>query len=271
MIHLPFPEDAGDQIIIEQCRKPGWATVEERWLAASASYRKYNGNPWRVLPASFSEIEQKTLYDLYDNRAQGGPISRIRRPEEPFPSCPMCGSLGGRSIDHALPRRYFPEFSIVRENLVPACDMCNSIQKGEDYRGVRPERFIHPYFDRWASQALWRVEFDSDLDVLKFKPIPLPTLPRRKQVIVGFHVTSLLGADWRDSVRRAWGPMPSVLRRRLSVPPDEQTVTTILEGWLHDAIDRYGINCWDAGLLRGLLAEPKAVCKLIERIKSLPG
>lgn len=224
-----------------------------------------------MLPAAFDGVSRDALYALYDNRASGLPIKRIRRPPGGYNSCPMCGSLGGRSLDHALPRRRFPEFSILRENLVPACTICNSDEKGGTYRGrLRPERFIHPYYDRWAASALWRVDFDPDLDVLQFEPAALPTLPRPRRRVVDFHVKTLLGAEWRDAVRRGWGALPASLRRRLGAAPTEQAMRSELETRLEDAIDTYGVNCWDAGFLRGALADPLVITKLVERVRALP-
>lgn len=262
-----MPLDAGDRFILDQCRRPGWAAHQAPWLAAAATYRRFHGDPWRVLPAGFTGSDADALYKLYDQRAGNGPINRIRRPVVPFKSCPMCGSLGGRSLDHALPRSLFPEFSILRENLVPACTMCNSDEKGSIYRGTqRPERFIHPYYDRWASSALWLVQFDPDLDVLQFTPIALPTLPRVPRQIVDFHVKTLLGKEWRDAVRRAWGPLPASLRRRLGATPTKQAIREEIDIRLQDAIETYGINCWDAGFLRGVLADPLVLAKLVERV-----
>jgi len=268
--HLPMPLDAGDRVILAQCRKPGWAARQAQWLAAAATYRRFRGNPWRVVPVGFTGADADELYDLYDLRAGNGPIARIRRPPVPFKSCPMCGSLGGRSLDHALPRKRFPEFAILRENLVPACTMCNSDEKGGTYRGRRPERFIHPYYDRWAARALWRIQFDPDLDVLQFKPVALPTLPRVRRQIVDFHVKTLLGKEWRDSVRREWGPLPASLHRRLGAAPTEPTMRAELEIRLKDAIETYGVNSWDAGFLRGVLADSLVIAKLVERVRALP-
>ncbi|MEG3147851.1 HNH endonuclease signature motif containing protein [Sphingomonas sp. RT2P30] len=270
MKFLPFPADAGDAIIIQQCRRPGWAAREAQWLAAAANYRRFRGNPWQVRPAGFDDADANALFALYDTRGRSGPINRIRRPAIPFKSCPMCGSLGGRSLDHALPRRQFPEFSILRENLVPACESCNSGEKGDTYRGTWPARFIHPYYDRWASKALWRIEFDPDLDVLQFEPEALPDLPRGRRRIVDFHVKTLLGTDWRDSVRREWSPLPAKLRRRLGPATTAAAVQAELEIRLQDATDTYGINSWDAGFLRGALADPLVIDKLVMRIRALP-
>ncbi|MBD8548261.1 HNH endonuclease [Sphingomonas sp. CFBP 8760] len=271
MRFLPFPPDAGDEIIRTQCLKPDWSGREAQWLTAAAKYRRFRGNPWRVRPAGFVDADADALFALYDSRGRSGPIARIRRPAVPFKSCPMCGSLGGRSLDHALPRQRFPEFSILRENLVPACEICNSSEKGDTYRGPsRPTRFIHPYYDRWASRALWRIAFEHDLDVLRFEPVALPDLLPRRRRIVDFHVKTLLGKDWRDSVRREWSSLPGKLRRRVGSAPTSAAVRVELGVRLQDATDTYGVNSWDAGFLRGLLADPVIVEGLVDRVRALP-
>lgn len=270
MKYLPLPPGAGNGIIQRQCRKPGWQGRQAQWLTAAGNYQRFGGNPWRVRPAPFTDADKHALYALYDSRKSSGPIARIRRPEVPFGSCPMCGSLGGRSLDHALPRSLFPEFSILHENLLPACTMCNSDEKGTTYRGQRPERFIHPYYDRWASRALWHIQFGPDLDALQFEPVALPTLPRFRRRIVDFHVQTLLGKEWRDSVRREWGPLPAKLLRRIGSTPTVVGMRTELEIQLQDAIDCYGVNCWHAGFFRGVLADPLVVAKLISRVQALP-
>jgi hypothetical protein len=270
MRHLPMPEDAGDDVIERQCARPGWAARRVAWLAAAAAYRHERGNPWKVAPAGFGPRAQAELRRLYDTRGRGGVIARIRRPAGGYSCCPMCGSLGGRSLDHALPRADFPEFSILRENLVPACTMCNSDEKGSTYRGRRPERFIHPYYDRWASQALWRIEFAPDLDVLQFQAIPLDSVPRRYRRVVQFHVSKVLGKEWRDAVRRDWGSLPQSLRLRLGAAADEVAIRHELELRLVNAMLTYGVNCWDAGFLRGTLADAHVVPKLVERVQALP-
>ncbi len=266
-----MPPGAGDGFIARQCRNNGWRLRKKRWLAAVANYQKFRGNPWLVLPAGFIGASYKALYSLYDTRGRSGPIARIRRPLVGFPSCPMCGSLGGRSLDHALPRALFPEFAILHENLVPACTMCNSDEKGKKYRGIRrSQRFIHPYYDYWASQALWLVKFGPDLDALQFEPISASTLSRHRRLIVNFHVETLLGKEWRDSVRREWGSLPAKLERRVGRSPTLAVMCKELNTRLQDATDTYGVNSWNAGFLRGVLADTSVMTSLISRIRALP-
>lgn len=271
MRFLPLPTDAGDAIIEKQCRKPGWSARRRRWLDAASAYRAHRGNPWLVSPAPFAKIEQEALYGLYDTRAGGGPLKRIRHPEGGYGSCPMCGSLGGRSLDHALPRRHFPEFSILRENLVPACTICNSNQKGDIYRGTRrPERFIHPYYDRWAAKPLWQTRFGPDLEALQFEPTALERLPRRRRKIVQFHLDTLLGVDWRDYVRREWGGLPAKLQRRIGSAPQPEDVRAELEQRMADAVETNGGNSWEAAFHRGAMADNDVLAKLAERVENLP-
>lgn len=266
-----MPPGAGNGFITRQCRKSGWRLRKKRWLAAVADYHRFRGNPWLVLPAGFTGAPAKALYRLYDTRGSSGPIARIRRPAAGFQSCPMCGSLGGRSLDHALPRSLYPEFSILHENLVPSCTMCNSDEKGSTYRGVRrSQRFIHPYYDKWASSALWRVKFGPDLDALQFEPISLATLSRHRRLIVNFHIQTLLGKEWREAVRREWAALPAKLHRRLGKSPTVAAVRAELNTRLLDTIDTYGVNSWDAGFLRGALADASVTNKLISRIQALP-
>lgn len=272
MKFLPLPIDANDDVIIRQCEKTGWEARKLKWLLAAANYRHFHGDPWKIIPAGFSGEDADALYKLYDTQGRSGSINRIRRPKKSLPSCPMCGSQCSRSLDHALPRRYFPEFSILRENLVPACTSCNSVQKGATYRGEKdPERFIHPYYDQWASDALWRVQFGPDLDALEFRPVALPDLSSEHRCIVDFHVKSLLGSDWSDFVRREWSSLPMKLQRRLRPDLSIMTLKRELEIRLQDEIDTGGINSWGAGFLRGMLVDDAVIDNFIERIKNLPG
>ncbi|MFC7064284.1 hypothetical protein [Brucella rhizosphaerae] len=105
---------------------------------------------------------------------------------------------------------------------------------------------------------------------MQFKAVALPMLSRNRRLIVDFHVQTLLGKEWRDSVRRHWGPLPAKLHRRVGAAPTVDVMRAELEIQLRDAIDFYGVNCWDAGFLRGVLADPLVVAKLILRVQALP-
>jgi hypothetical protein len=60
--------------------------------------------------------------------------------------CPLCGFGEPSTMDHALPRSDFPEYSVFPLNLVPACGKCNT-DKGEEWRDASGKRHLHAYLD----------------------------------------------------------------------------------------------------------------------------
>ena len=60
-------------------------------------------------------------------------------------ACPYCNATSVDSLDHALPRAVYPEFSIFAQNLVPACATCNR-KKGDECFQETGRNLMHPYF-----------------------------------------------------------------------------------------------------------------------------
>ena len=81
--------------------------------------------------------EEKPARHIYDNLmllAEG--------------KCPFCGGIGiPRNLDHFFPNAYYPQFSILPLNLVPACRDCN-MDKGSTFATVAEEQILHPYLDK---------------------------------------------------------------------------------------------------------------------------
>ena len=60
--------------------------------------------------------------------------------------CPFCGFGYIYTLDHYLPKSYFPIFSILPYNLVPCCRDCNT-NKGNKYATSVDLQTLHPYYD----------------------------------------------------------------------------------------------------------------------------
>lgn len=60
--------------------------------------------------------------------------------------CPFCGIGTVNTLDHYLPKTWFPIFSVTPNNLVPSCQWCQG-EKLESYPKTEEEQLIHPYFD----------------------------------------------------------------------------------------------------------------------------
>ena len=62
-----------------------------------------------------------------------------------FDACPYCNATTVDSLDHALPTTVYPEFTVLAQNLVPACGPCNR-KKGQECFKKSGMNLMHPYF-----------------------------------------------------------------------------------------------------------------------------
>lgn len=274
MKHLPLPcTDADDnKKIVQLCKKQPWTPHQADWLATYQAYRAAGSDPWTVRPHTFAPDISKEQRQLYETRKNGGPIQRIRRGRTDLKSCPLCGSPSLGSIDHLLPRDDYPEFSIMRANLVPACVHCNSASKGNKHRGnAAPERFIHPYYDQFADQALWCVRINNPASGTTFDPEPSPALQGAELAIVRYHLAHVLGHEFHRFMASLWSTLPGSVAVGLAGSP-----VTLVAAQGQIAIDLQrelvasGENGWKPAFLRGLVADFAALQILTQRAIAYP-
>jgi hypothetical protein len=259
MRHLELPAtDAEDDAVLRKlCAQPKWAAQEVPWLESYASYRQHSGSAFALAPRDFGPGVDDRQYDLYDSRKRSGPLARMRR-KKGLLSCPVCGSPVTGHLDHYLPRRRYPEFSIMRLNLVPACAHCNSGVKGDTVHGGKPRRFIHPYFDVWANDDLWDIDIVRPLEAATFLPRPVDTLVGDRAEIVTFHLENVLGDQFHLSMENDWSTYPEQIAIRVPKPDIDDVIREIGRD-LRVAIASKGNNSWQAAFFRGLSADAEAM------------
>ncbi|MFZ6710292.1 HNH endonuclease [Undibacterium sp. TC9W] len=85
--------------------------------------------------------------------------------------CPFCQLDQTASLDHYLPKRKFPEFSVFPQNLVPCCFTCNN-KKNDLVTGQSNNTplFLHPYFDQVHDETFLTlsIKIIDDALLLKF-------------------------------------------------------------------------------------------------------
>jgi hypothetical protein len=121
--------------------------VRPQVLSAYGSYASCEAEELvRLAPLTLAELELKALRGNYETLRdrKGGLYDRLRLSTS---VCPLCGERDPTTLDHTLPRTTWGEFSILPENLVPACGVCN-LAKGGDVVDDRGEAvFLNPYRD----------------------------------------------------------------------------------------------------------------------------
>ena len=255
------PEAEDDDAVLESILKtPPWPGHATAWRAAYAAYRANSGNPHAVAPMGLGKALADAQYSLYDNRRSGRALKSMRRRR--LPCCPVCGSPQvPSSLDHYLPRKYYPEFSILRLNLVSACGACNSDEKGTTVAGTDPARFVHPYFDVWLREPLWRVEIVRPLRAATFQAVPMPGLPADRHAIVTFHLENVLGDVFDRTMESEWARYPDHIVTHQPKPSFKKR-RRYLERELELAIRARGPNAWASAFLRGVLFDQEATTYL---------
>ncbi|WP_455179248.1 HNH endonuclease [Azospirillum melinis] len=90
-------------------------------------------------------------------------------------NCPYCGEIGDvETLDHYLPKAYFPSFAVLPVNLIPSCNKCNKGTSGAfpltpDLQPINPYLDDdHFFLERWITAEVLRI----DPIVARFKAEP---------------------------------------------------------------------------------------------------
>lgn len=113
------------------------------------------GNDNQILLSQLTKSELNSLYKKGMVKTEGGRKFYDQLINStPHGKCPYCHFGHVETLDHFLPKAYYPTLAIVPHNLVPACMSCN---KGKASEVVTLENQIsHPYFeDPRIEQDVW--------------------------------------------------------------------------------------------------------------------
>lgn len=67
--------------------------------------------------------------------------------------CPLCGHREADTLDHYLPKSYYPLFVVTPFNLIPCCGKCNKIKLDMVFDS-QEELILHPYYDD-VDEEVW--------------------------------------------------------------------------------------------------------------------
>ncbi|KLV19209.1 HNH endonuclease signature motif containing protein [Bacillus altitudinis] len=81
--------------------------------------------------------------------------------------CPYCGVQSSNTLDHYLPKKHYPMYSVDPVNLLPCCSDCNS--KKLEHKQLEGLETFHPYFDTLGHEKFLFAELANKDDNLAFK------------------------------------------------------------------------------------------------------
>ncbi|GAA0291595.1 HNH endonuclease [Pseudomonas rhodesiae] len=213
-------------------------------------YLKKFGTP-QLVAVGLTGDQRNCMHKAYEGGAKKYGLNWIPKLRElMLGSCPMCGNSAIGTVEHYLPKTYFPEFTVFSWNLVPSCNTCNQKRGSKHVNGVA-HHLLHPIFDK---SILGRLKL-----VTRFKSSSTVT-----QYELGFNDVAF-SADDRGRImahiemcvdRRAFNLSTNVQISKITARLAKKDISlwkSVIQDELiimDDANVGYG---WEASCLRGLL------------------
>lgn len=133
-------------------RRPSVASLlAEQRPAVVTAYKNYlaqSGKGSSLHPISVTAVGADALRNNFDALDRGRSHAYMRDEilaSAPSDYCPYCNISPVDTIDHALPKSVYPEFSVLAPNLVPACSACNR-DKSDVCHQTSGYDLMHPYY-----------------------------------------------------------------------------------------------------------------------------
>tara|TARA_B100000700_G_C15061672_1_gene866346 strand:+ start:1121 stop:1978 length:858 start_codon:yes stop_codon:yes gene_type:complete len=247
--------------------KQFYARITNDLIAQAEAFIEHNGNPSALTPLNLSDytnseeesiLRKKSLIGLYKPENDKLPFEQLEamRKHNGLVVCPSCGEPGRpRTLDHYLPKKVFPELSVMLLNLTPMCDWCQG-EKLTDYiteDGRR--RYIHPYFDD-VDRPLFSISFTPPFVTPSIDISVDEELPEELRVLVKLH---LEGIDFLNRFKEYFRTRYiSVLRRARASQQDGKSLRSLLRLFL-EVEEEKSINSWDAVMYRSILKNDELI------------
>lgn len=188
--------------IFESCTQKGiaqLAPLKDAWLTELNDYKNEMEASKMLTPSNHkSYIKFKEILTwLYDNPLEKRKTSYIKDIRNSYIeegiTCPYCGIGPSTTLDHYYCKSLLPQFSILKENLIPCCSECNKT-KGTLKPTKKWKRIINPFYDNFEEKIdtpLIVIHFKKERDCVLFVITPNPLLSRKDRMQINFHLSKL--------------------------------------------------------------------------------
>src|SRR5258705_955724 len=170
--------------------------------------------------------------------------------------CPFCGISESSTLDHYLPKERYSEFSILPENLVPSCSVCNTRKRDRILdAGTQVRMFLHPCYDVIPDIAFLsvRARMAEDALIISYRlsrPAGM-SLPTFRHLRSHFNELDLADRYRRMGLEHLGNQYPA-FRRAYGSGVDAGRVAGKVAEMAEDLEEVAGPNFWLAKLYRAL-------------------
>lgn len=231
-------------------------------------YQQAQGNPWLLsVTTAFNDIKP-SLHSLYEKPPlHFEHINELRHSTQG--SCPVCGGAAAATLDHYLPKEFFPQFSLYSRNLVPACHRCNHM-KGMQYQGALiGERGVHPYFDDFAAGQVLGALFEAPWQAPKLTIIPINVTGDELLAVQWQIKNVIVRAGIENTLRGLWGRLVQNPQRALRLTQSPATSAELVQLLMETADGvahmNMSANDWNAVFYHGIATSPGAAAYVMTK------
>lgn len=188
--------------IFSSCKKKGVQELKgfrDDWLLELNNYLTEMRSSKRLIPKNHKSFEKhkEILIWLYDNPLASRKTLYIKELRSAYIeegiTCPYCGVGSATTLDHYYCKTSLPQFSILKENLIPCCGECNKT-KGTLKPKKKWKRIFNPYFDDLSTKVNAPpivIHFKDKGNGVLFFITPNPMLSRVDKMHINFHLSQL--------------------------------------------------------------------------------
>lgn len=185
--------------------------------------------------------------------SKGRPIYDIIMTAPVNGRCPLCGIGTVNTLDHYLPKNFFPVYSVLPNNLVPVCNWCQG-EKSDYYPTTEDEQLLHPYFDDLDNEVWLMAEVaeGSPAGFRYFASPPAHWTPSAKERVVA-HLKKL---NLQKLFSSNAGSRLSEIRARLTTLHQKGGGEAVREHLYEElaSIEATHRNSWSAAMYRAAVA-----------------
>lgn len=228
-----------------------YPSIAQFKMQMRVAYRSYLATRCTgLIPIELSGAAISDLGLAFRSQAKSAKLDWIVnvRADHNFNYCPVCGGPGVATVDHHLPQRHFPEFSVYSYNLIPCCDACNSKRRDSNAPGV--EWTLHPVFDAaLLDEARIFVRIDAPWEAPFFAWDVVEGLSPQGEAKIRYHLAkSINDRAFGTWIRGQWTDLLNVRARFCETGAElKSELTREIEAQVQNS------NAWSVGLLRGVV------------------
>ncbi|MDH7971278.1 hypothetical protein QH494_03720 [Sphingomonas sp. AR_OL41] len=223
---------------------------------------------------AWSDLAEDALEHCYtgDTIARRAVLTGIMEQIQPDPNiCPYCLLRQPTSLDHFLPKDFFPEFSVLAWNLVYVCDPCNR-KKGNRFV-VAPRDVINPYFDEMPDTALLHADVRVTAGGIGVRFSIAATDPEVPAAIVDLmrrHYAALsLEKDYFREGAAVVSDLVNAITSQHRVPIDQGQLDAAIDNRMREW-SNYPINSYRVAVIEALELSPGFLGYVNDRIAAAP-